>query len=1592
MILYLFLCGRLFSQQAGANFHVTACPGASPEDGDNLYRSVFFIECPVSMKGPAFLRIFDADVGGSLDRLDGPSGTRFLLFGKGRILPDVRSIRDSVSAKDALLNLELGRDERYDKQWRTLVSFQAGEGEQGDSTVLFQFIVEGVRGACTNLYRIFVSSDDKVNNAVEGVRITSPVVTVMTPASADLVSQLRFRIPRKALHIQAFNFDAEDMGELFIQTPFREKIPVAVSGNGLETSTRVAVDAREQGQEAALIIAGNRFKADYIQCWITGDSGIPLGITVPAEISRMNHLPVPAFTALPLSDCRSLMLDASATRDPDGDKMTFEWFLEKKKIGEGRRIVNAFPSSGLFPVELLVKDHSGFLAHSKSILQTVTVNSLPVAGMICPAVAAPGEMLSFDASPSRDSDGGILRFRWDFGDGRKAEGMEARHAYIQAGRYTVTLVVEDDGPPSCNYGEASSAIWINSPPIAEIEIREKAAVGEEITLDGTGSIDSDGEILRYLWDTGDGGKEEGASATHRYASPGVYQVRLTVQDNAGAGNSIRGDTAAIVVNARPIAVVKAAAVVSPGEQVLFDGSGSSDTDGRVLAYEWEFGDGASKTGEKVRHTYEKPGRYPVRLTVEDNSGTANSRASADFSIRVNSPPVPDAGGDRLVNSSEVAFDARNSRDEDDPIIDYQWDFGDRKTARGPEARHVYALPGTYKPTLTVRDASGTSSSERSVSFQVHVNHPPVADAGSGRVAAPGEKIVLDAAFSHDPDGEITSYEWEPEVGHVLNGRSVEYAFSRPGVYQAMLKIRDSASAEDWHSVQITVNDKPVAVIAPIPRTAPGRRVFFDGSSSRDSDGAITEAHWDFGDGSPPVQGLSASHVYAKPGRYLAVLTVRDDSQASNNTATSTSMVSVNHAPIANAGPDIYTCSPTVRFNAMRSQDADRDPLLYYWNFGDSTTGSGQQLTHVYRRPGVYPVRLTVDDCSGLENAAAEIYIKIHINSSPRPVILAADAVCAGENTLFDAGRSSDPDNDLLTYAWDFGDGEKGEGVNPVHVFRKGGIFQVRLTVSDNSGLACRSAVKEHIIEVVDAPVAEAGEDLTVCSNTTVTLDGSGSSGGSRSIQGYEWDFGDGQQGGGVKTVHSYAQPGLYTVRLKISVPPAGGCENYSEDALLVKVLPSPVAAFRSGPAGCPGQVLPFDAGASSAGNEAIVRYEWDFGDGAAGEGMTTTHAFEKPGRYRIRLTVKTDAGEACNTSMMEQDVIINAKPHAAFSVHAVTEEAGVILPLSVVNFDARGSADSDGIIKSYSWDFGDGGRAEGIFVQHRYRQPGKKTVRLIVEDNSGTGCANDMAEVQVDIAALPVERSIQAPEKAYIRQPVLFAFQGDVPAGSAGGGGYWIFSDGDTAFGEKVQKAFAVPGTYQVLAFWDGVKCAAREIRILDLPSVILPEILEVECGEPLVLHPGLRDEEKAPLTYHWDMGDGTVLDRMRIEHVYREPGDYSAALKLGHAGLESFPEIKYVVRVHVRPKPEFSIRCRPDTLYSGGARDEATFYAVISDSTRNFACTWDFGDGETATGVCVQHVFQRPGSFLVQLTVRDSSRKSAPQHTTRKSLQVLPR
>jgi len=1592
LIALLFIFRGASAQHDVNNFYVTAGREAHPSEGDSLYRAVFLIECAASIKGPLFLRVFDADVGGRHDQDVTPSKARYRLF-KGRdFAAAVRSIDDPVPSAAPLMDLELREDNSYDNQWRTLASFEIPRTVPADSFSSFQFIVDGTSGKSVNLYQVFISSEDKRNTPVDGIRMTAPVADVLITTAARGVTRIPFFIPANVKAVMVHNFDAEDMGELFVQTAFREKVPVCVSGNGSSCSSRIRIEENERGTRAALIIAGVRTHADYVQSWITDEAGNALPFLLPPVISPMNRLPVPRFETVPLSDCLSFVLDASASTDPDGDEISFGWSADGRDIGEGRRIVHRFAGPGRSSVQLSVRDNSGFPADTKHLVRTVTVNSVPVAEFEAPAAAAPNESLLFDGTRSRDGDGRIVQHLWDFGDGGKAAGGAVRHAYALAGRYRIGLRVLDDSQSPCNSAEKTVTVSVNSSPVPRIGVIKMAAVGEELRLDGSGSIDSDGEITRYSWDLGDGGSAEGVSVTHRYGAPGAYRVRLSVEDNSGAKNSVQVATAPVVVNAPPVAKAKTASVVAADEEAEFDAGGSLDPDGRIIECRWDFGDGTGKAGGRIRHAYSKPGLYEGRLTVKDNSDALNNRAETAFSVRVNSPPVPDPGTDRVVNESSVLFDGGASTDADDEIIDYAWDFGDSRSGRGRQVRHTYALPGAYRVRLTVRDGSGTATAVQSAAVTVTVNHPPVADAGRRRVVAAGEKLVLDASFSHDPDGKIVDYRWTLENGVVRTGKTVECVIPVPGTYQVLLTVRDDAGAEDLHSADIVVNAKPEARILPMDRAAPGRKIAFDGTGSFDPDGEITEASWDFGDGSPGQSGLKAFHAYPNPGRYQVSLSVRDNSQASNGRDIATATLTVNHAPVPAADPEQRVCSQTLHFDGSRSADGDSDPLLFSWNFGDSASASGARVSHTFARPGAYPVRLIVDDGRGLANSRSEAFIKVRINSPPKVTILAPENVCAGETVLLDAGRSTDPDDDPLKYEWDFGDGSAGEGVNPVHVYRTGGAYRIRLTVTDNSGLPCNSSLAETVIHVIDAPVAEAGPNFTVCANRPVRFDGSLSSGGSRPIQGYEWDFGDGQQGGGVKAVHTFAQAGLYTVRLKITVPLEGSCENVSEDELILKVLPSPVVSFSFSPVGCTGQAILFDAVASSAGNAAANRFVWDFGDSTSGDGIKTAHRYARPGRYNVRLTLVTDAAQECNTAELERSVLINSKPAARPQLSAGLEGLPAAVPFSPVVFDAAGSEDRDGTIRRYSWEFGDGESAEGVFVRHVYQAPGEYRARLVVEDDSGSPCRLDTAFLNVVVSGVVPPWTIEGPENACIGEPVSFVLHQPGTGSAASGQVVWFFSDGDTVEGNPAVRSFRDPGKHQIQAMSGGTWSESHSISVSALPSVLLPSSIDAGVDETLEIRPVTFGRDVLPVAYRWDWGDGSVSDQPQARHAYRSPGKYRAVFTLRHSGRQSCPPVSHDVLVTVYGEPEISIGVSPDTLYSGGARDEITFRAVQADSLRNMEFLWNFGDGQTAAGRTVSHAFSRPGSFSIRLAARDVSRRSGREFSYEKRIVVLPR
>ena len=164
----------------------------------------------------------------------------------------------------------------------------------------------------------------------------------------------------------------------------------------------------------------------------------------------------------------------------------------------------------------------------------------------------------------------------------------------------------------------------NTPPIADAGGSYSGTEDVAITFDGSGSYDSDGDLLTYAWYFGDGSTGTGVNPTHAYTAGGNYTVTLVVND--GKVDSEASATTADIteVNDPPVADAGSGQTALVNENVTFNGSGSYDLDGIITDYEWEFGDGNTETGMTTTHAYGVAGTYTVNLTVTDTGGLTDT--------------------------------------------------------------------------------------------------------------------------------------------------------------------------------------------------------------------------------------------------------------------------------------------------------------------------------------------------------------------------------------------------------------------------------------------------------------------------------------------------------------------------------------------------------------------------------------------------------------------------------------------------------------------------------------------------------------------------------------------------------------------------------------------------------------------------------------------------------------------------------------------------------------------------------------------------------------------------------------------------------
>jgi PKD repeat protein len=457
-----------------------------------------------------------------------------------------------------------------------------------------------------------------------------------------------------------------------------------------------------------------------------------------------------------------------------------------------------------------------------------------------------------------------------------------------------------------------------------------ASFGENLTVNFEKGevLTANDRNLEYTWHTPEivNGNEDTSKITVSYG-PVIQEFNITIRDPL------------------PIAVfVYNPSSPQTGDEVHFNASDSTDIDGGISSYQWNFGDGNVGEGEDVSHEFNERGTYNVTLTVTDDNEQI-AQISQNITVKA-APPIADF---KLLDPSpewdtRTRFDGSLSSDVDGYIVSYQWDFGDGNVGEGEDVSHEFNERGTYNVTLTVTDDQNLSKSKtilivigrvlsyenkgdigipaalaggNMVDYQITVITGDCDDAGTdstvyialygserynGRYGSRESMVCASVPFEKGSKDTFKVSGYNLEEIEFITLRH-ENNLNKPGWYVKEIKIKNENGKEwlfvpdQWLAMleppeyqtwgKFVPVERPVAAFTYSP-TNPfvGEPVSFDSSGSSDPNGTIVSYNWDFGDETSPGTEVTNNHQFQKKGVHKVTLTVTDDEGVSGTTTKS----------------------------------------------------------------------------------------------------------------------------------------------------------------------------------------------------------------------------------------------------------------------------------------------------------------------------------------------------------------------------------------------------------------------------------------------------------------------------------------------------------------------------------------------------------------------------------------------------------------------------------------------------------------------------------------------------------------------------------
>ena len=674
------------------------------------------------------------------------------------------------------------------------------------------------------------------------------------------------------------------------------------------------------------------------------------------------------------------------------------------------------------------------------------------------------------------------------------------------------------------------------------------------------------------WDFDDGGVSFADSPFHTFTTTGAYDVVLVVNTGAGCTDTIMST---VTVWDVPVAQPILDATNGCGPlTVNFDNNSVGDG----LSYWWDFGGlGSSALQWPPAFTFPMDPQdavvYPVTLTASNVCGsdagtidvTVMPTPTAVFGPNVNQycafAPVPFAN---------VSYGLPDS---------FQWDFGDGATSTSTSTivTHVFTadtLNTPYTITLIASNACGSDTAQ----YTINVLPNQVTSFFNMNPVQGCAPLTVD--LTHITFGDTALY-WTLGDGNFSIAPDVTHTYNQPGTYTITLEA--FGCGYDAYSQDITVFPSPTPAFSVSPQgTCVGGEFTFTNTTL-----GISGSQWAFGDGATSTL-TSPTHSYASSGAFPVTLTVT--SALNGCTASIMQMVNVSITPVAafTPNPDNGCIDLQVAFTNQSTGAS-----FYQWGFGDGNTSGVAAPFHTYTTAGTYTVTLIAENVNGCADTVSTAVV-----AHPLPVasfLLSQSQSCVSPVTV----QTLNGSQGAISYDWDLGNGQTSQLNQPAITFDVPGTYTVTLIATNQYG--CTHQHQEEFI-VHPTPVAAfIAQPQPSCQGRPIEFTNT-----SLNASAFRWRFGDGSQSIADAPLHSYAQPGQYTVVLIATG--VGGCTDTLIAVNAITVNPSPIADFTSDTLISVRNAIQF-----SNLSQGAVQYSWDFGDGEQSAETHPLHLFPADG-------------------------------------------------------------------------------------------------------------------------------------------------------------------------------------------------------------------------------------------------------------------------------------------------------------------------------------------------------------------------------------------